>query len=89
MLEHHADAQGPRLLRVANLHRLTVELDVAFIGLDRAVNDFHQRGLARAVFTQHGVGLAGLYPQTDLLVGHHRRVALGDACQLQARGWGG
>ena len=47
------------LLRVAHLHGLAVEVHAAFVGLDRAIDDFHQRGLARAVFAQHGVDLAG------------------------------
>ena len=43
VLKHHADAQRPRLLRVANMHRLAVEMHRAFVGLDGAVDDLHQR----------------------------------------------
>jgi hypothetical protein len=71
VLEHHADAQRPRLLRVAHVHRLAVPQHAAFVGLDRAVDDLHQRGLAGAVLAQHGVGLAGLHRQRDAAVGHH------------------
>ena len=84
VLEHHADAQRARLLRVAHVHRLAVPSHAAFVGLDRAVDDLHQRRLAGAVLAQHRVGLARLHGQRDVVVGHHRRVALGDALQLQA-----
>ena len=83
VLEHHADAQLARFLRVADVHGLAVEHHLALVGLDRAINDFHQRGLARAVFAQHGMGLAGHHGQRHVLVGHHARVALGDALQRQ------
>ena len=83
MLEHHGNAEGPRFLRVAHLHGLAVEEHAAFIGLDRAVDDFHQRGLARAVFAQHGVDFTRQHRERHAAVGHHGRVALGDAHQLQ------
>ncbi|WP_305807093.1 hypothetical protein, partial [Stenotrophomonas sp. YIM B06876] len=85
MLEHHGDAQLPRLLRVAHLHRPAVEVHGALVGLDGAVDDLHQRGLAGAVLAQHGVDLARLHGQRDAAVGHHGGVALGDAGQLQPR----
>jgi hypothetical protein len=69
VLEHHADAQRARLLRVAHLHRLAVEVHAALVGLDRAVDDLHQRALAGAVLAQHGVDLAGLHRQADVVVG--------------------
>ncbi|MCY1541617.1 hypothetical protein D9M68_773180 [compost metagenome] len=84
VLEHHADAQCTRFLRVAHVHRLAVEHDRAFIGLDRAVDDLHQRGLAGAVFAQHSVHLAGRDAERDTVVGHHAGVALGDAGELQS-----
>ena len=79
MLEHHADAQRPRLLRVADVRRLTVEQDTAAVRFDRAVDDLHQRRLAGPVFTQHRMDLTGLDGQVDVAVGHHAGVALGDA----------
>jgi hypothetical protein len=75
-----------RLLRVAHLHRLAVDQHAAGIGLDRAVDDLHQRGLAGAVLAQHGMGLARLHGQRDIAVGHDGRIALGDAAQLQSGG---
>ena len=84
MLKHHADAQRPRLLRVADAHRHAVDHDAAGVRLDRAVDDLHQRGLAGAVFAQHGMNLAGLHSEGDIAVGDHCRIALGDAAQHQA-----
>ena len=43
VLKHHADAQRPRLVRVAHRHVLPINRHAARIGLDRAINDFHQR----------------------------------------------
>ena len=85
MLEHHGDAQLARLLRVADVDRLAIDLDAALVGLDGAVDDLHQRGLAGAVLAQDGMHFAGAHGQRDAVVGHHRRIALGDACQLKPR----
>ena len=82
VLEHHGNAQRTRLLRVAHLHQLAVELHAALVRLDSAINDLHQRGFASAVFAQHGVDFARLHCQRDAAVGHHGGVALGDAGQL-------
>ena len=93
MLEHHADAQLAGFLWVADVDRLTIKEDLALIRFDRAVNDFHQGGFARAVFSQHGMGLPGHHGQRHVLVGHHARVAFGDALQRQEEcghvGWDG
>ena len=43
VLKHHADTQAPRFLRVANVRQLAVEAHLARVGLDRAVDDFHER----------------------------------------------
>jgi hypothetical protein len=66
-------------LRVADVDRLAIEHHLALVGLDRAIDDFHQRGLARAVFAQHGMGLARHHGERHVLVGHHAGVAFGDA----------
>ena len=83
MLEHHADAQRPRLLRIAHHHGLAVNRHAAGVGLDGAVDDLHQRRFARAVFAQHGVNLAGQHTEGNVTVGDHAGVAFADAGQLQ------
>ncbi len=54
-------------------------------GLGHAVDDLHQRALAGAVLAQHGVDLAGAHLEVDVVVRDHRRIALGDAAQDEAR----
>ena len=85
VLEHHADAQRPRFFGVADIDRLAVEQHLAGVGLDGAVNDLHQGGLAGTVFAEHGVGLAGQHGERYVAIGDHARVGFGDACQLQPR----
>ncbi len=83
MLEHHRDAQLARFLRVADLDFLAVPDDVAFIGPHRAVDHLHQRGLAGAVLAEHGVDLAGLDPQADLVVRLDGGVLLADVDEFE------
>ena len=51
--------------------------------LVEAVEDVHERGLARAVLAQEGVDLAGLDGQVDVVVGHERPEGLRDPAQLK------
>ena len=88
VLKHHGNTVLARLLGVANVDGLAIKQHLTFIRLDRAVDDLHQRGLACTVFTQHGVYFTGLHRQRYPVIGHHGRVSLGNAHQLQAR-WHG
>ena len=83
MLKHHADAPCARLLGVTDVHRLPVEYDRALVGLDGAIDDFHQRRFTRTVFTKHGVNLTRHHRQRHITAGDHARVTLGDAGKLQ------
>ena len=85
MLEHHGDAQGSRFLRVADLHGFAIDQHGAFVGLDCAIDDFHQRGLASAVFTQDGVHLAWAHSQRYLVICYNCGVSLCNTHQLQTR----
>ena len=58
MLMHHADAQRRSVIGVFNGNDLAILLDGAFLRLIQAEKHTHQRGLARAVFTQQGVNFA-------------------------------
>ena len=84
MLKHHADTQSARLFGVAHMGHLAVEGNLAGVGLDGAVDDLHQRGLARAVFAQHGVGLAGQDCERHVAIGDDARIGFGDTGELKA-----
>ncbi len=73
MLEHHRHA------------RLAVPLDRARVGLHHAVDDLHQRGLARAVLAEHRVDLARGDVETDAVEREHGGVALDDAGKPEER----
>ena len=70
--------------RAGDLDLAAIPEHLAGIGLDRAVDDLHQRRLAGAVFTQHGMDLAGLNRQVDAVVGYDGRILLGDAAKRQS-----
>ena len=85
VLEHHADAEPAGARRIADLDRGALPFDRSGVGLDDAVDDLHQRRLAGTVLAQHRVDLAGKHVERDAVVGHHRRVDLGDAVEREAR----
>ena len=58
MLMHHADAGFDGDGRIDATRSLTVDSDRAFIGLQEAEQDVHQRRLARAILADDGVDLA-------------------------------
>jgi hypothetical protein len=86
VLKHHADASRTGLLGVADRGGHPVDQDFTRIGLDRPINDLHQGGFARPVLAQDGMNFTRQHPQRHLVVGHHRRIAFGDALQFQACG---
>ena len=69
VLVHHADTQGVGVVGILDGHHLAVLLDDALLRLVQAEQHAHQRGLARAVFTQQGVDLALLQLKGDVVVG--------------------
>ena len=84
MLEHHADAQLPRMRGIRDDDRLAFPAHFAGIGLDNAVDDLHQRALAGAVFAEHRVNLARHDGQRNVLVRDDAWIDLGDAAQFDA-----
>ena len=65
LLKDHADAGLAGVVRAADLERVAGEADLARIhGVD-AVENFHQRGFARAVFTDKRVDFVRPELQTD------------------------
>ena len=78
VLVHHADAQGVGVVGVADLDLLAVLLDDALLRLIQAEEHAHQRGFARAVFTQQRVDLALAQLQCDVVVGDDAGETLGN-----------
>jgi hypothetical protein len=70
MLMHHADSGRQRRMRIARRQRSAKGLDVPFVGGVMAEQDVHQRGLARAVFTQQRNHLAAHERQRNRIVCH-------------------
>ena len=81
VLKDHADAQLSGFLGIFDQNGLTIEDDAARIGLDCTIDDFHQGGFARPIFPKNGMDLSLLDVQGHTIVGHHGRIAFGDAAQ--------
>ena len=78
----------PRIEGGTEADRLSMQQDLTLKspgGID-AVEDLHQRGLTRAVFTNQGMDLLGPHPYSYARQGLHRGEALDDAAQLQREG---
>ena len=86
MLEHHADAQALRVAGVLDGDLLAFPDDLAFVGLDHAVDDLHQRAFAGAVFAQQRVDLVALDGERDVVVGQAAGILLGHAGHRAAAG---
>ena len=89
VLKHHADAECARLRRRFDLNFLSVPEDFTCVRLGYAVDHFHQRGFARAVFAQYGVNFTRCDGQADVVIGTHGAVDFGHALQFNASGSGG
>ena len=85
MLEHHADPGTDRALAVGDRGQLAVDEDLTGIGLVEAVQDRHQRGLARPVFADDPVDRALGHRDVDVLVRLNRTKGLGDALQFDGK----
>ena len=64
---------------------LAVDLDRAGVGLERAVEDLHERRLARAVLAGERVDLARQQLEVDAVEGQHARERLADARHAHER----
>ena len=86
VLVHHPDPAVDRVLGRVERDRLAVEPDLALVGLVEAVEDVHQRRLARAVLAQQRMHLALPQVEVDVVVGDDAREALRDAPHLEDGG---
>ena len=82
VLEHHAEAESPRLDRRGDGHRAALPEDLAGARLDDAVEDLHQGRLAGAVLAEKRVDFARLDRKVDPVIGEKFAVALADPFKL-------
>ena len=65
-LANQPDAEGKRVARIRDRHAPSVtQVDFSVVRLDQAEKDFHERGLAGAVFAQKRVYFAVLKIEVD------------------------
>src|SRR5579871_6650805 len=84
MLVHHPNAVLDRLARRTDAHGLAVDTDFAGVGFVEAVEDRHQRRLARAVLADDAVNDAALDDEINVVVGVDRAEALVDVDELDS-----
>ncbi|GAB3143901.1 hypothetical protein GCM10027290_21120 [Micromonospora sonneratiae] len=82
---HHPDPGGDGVARSLDPQRLSVDQDLALVGLEQAVQHVHQGRLARAVLTEQGVNLSRLNRQVDVVVGDQVTEPFGDAAQFESQ----
>ena len=85
VLKDHPDAETPRFGRIVDLDRPALPDDAPFVGLERAVEHLHQRGLAGAVLAKQRMHRAGEDFQADLITCGERPEALGQPLRYQER----
>ena len=83
MLEHHADAERPGLLRACHDHPRAIPGDRALVRLQDAKDGLDQGRLAGAVLAEKRVDLAGPDHEIDVGIGHDAGEALGQAAQFK------
>ena len=83
MLVDHTDAQFDGIVGIVDLNRTLTDLDLALVLRVEAVEDIHQRALARAVFAQESQDLSRIQRETAAIVGKYPREAFGYVARLQ------
>ena len=84
MLEHHADAQFTGMGGALQGQRVAVPGDAAGVGLDDAVDNFHQGALAGAILAEQSMDFACVDCELDTVIRPASGVLLDDVFQLQA-----
>ncbi len=82
MLVDHADAVADSVGRRLDGYDLTVQPNLALVRLIEAVENLHQRALARAVLAQQGVNFARAHVEINPVASQHTGEAFGDAAHL-------
>ena len=82
MLVDHADAPRDRVGRAGDRGHLPIEQDLALVGSRQAVQDVHERRLARTVLAEEGVDLVLADDEVDAMQRGEVAEALHDAAHL-------
>jgi hypothetical protein len=82
VLADHADAVSDGRGRGVQFYGLAVDLNLALVGLIQPVQNFHQRGFARAVLAQQSMNFSGAQFQVNGVVGDKRPETFRDAAEL-------
>src|SRR5690349_8064252 len=83
MLVHHADAGGDGVLRRTDFDATTIDPDFTGVRAMKTIDDVHQRGFARAVFSDQSVNAASRHREKYRSIRVHRAKALVDAAQFE------
>ena len=79
VLVHHPDAELDRLSRRVDADRLPAQADLPLVRVVQAVQDVHERRLARSVLAEQRMHLARCELEVDMVVRDDPREALGNA----------
>ena len=86
VLMHHGNTQTVGFRRAADLRRTSVKLDETLVRRDRTEDDFHEGGLAGAVFAKNSKHFPGTHFQADVVVGDDARICFCDVIEPKSRG---
>ncbi|MPM51890.1 hypothetical protein SDC9_98641 [bioreactor metagenome] len=67
VLMHHADAQGDGLAGSGDLHRLALPDDLPLLRMVQPIENVHQGGFSRAVFSQQSMDLPRRNGEIDVI----------------------
>src|SRR6185503_2304846 len=84
-LVNKGDAELHRVGHFLDLHGLAVKKDFTGTGLVDSTQNFHQRGLARAVFAAERDDLAASDLKTDVIQGDYAGKSLGNPAHFEQR----
>ena len=86
MLVDHVDPARDRVGRAGDPDGGAVQQDLALVRPRQAIEDVHERRLARPILAEEGMDLARADLEVDPIVRDHARVALRDPAHLERRG---
>jgi hypothetical protein len=88
VLVDHPDARRDRVPGGTEGHGCPVDADLALVGTLHAVQDLHERGLARAVLADDGMHVALPHGKGDVAVGHDAGESFCDPLEFDGRSRG-